>query len=113
MHEVALATSLVDLVVESAREAGAANVGKVIVEIGALSHVDPHALRFAFETARANTVCATAEMVIEEPPGSAWCMDCDKSVVISARGEACPSCGGSKILVQSGDEMRLKAMEII
>jgi hydrogenase nickel incorporation protein HypA/HybF len=34
-------------------------------------------------------------------------------VAISARGAPCPRCGGVKLLVQGGDEMRLKEMEVV
>ena len=31
---------------------------------------------------------------------------------IAARGAPCPTCGGDKLLVVGGDEMRLKEMEV-
>jgi hydrogenase nickel incorporation protein HypA/HybF len=75
-----------------------------VVEIGALSHVDVHALRFAVDA---------AALDILEPPGTAYCLDCESSVTIPARGAPCPRCEGAKLLVQGGGEMRLKEMEVV
>jgi hydrogenase nickel incorporation protein HypA/HybF len=113
MHEVALAASLVDLVVEEATAAGAREVKRITLEIGALSHVAPQALRFAFDAATAGTPAAGAALDIVEPPGQAWCMDCSKTVEIAKRGDPCPVCAGSMLLVQGGEEMRLRDMEVV
>jgi len=113
MHEVSLATALINLVHEQATAARARHVTRLVIEIGALSHVDPHALRFAVDAAALGSVAEGAALEIEEPQGVAYCLDCEASVPIAARGEPCPRCGGAKLLVQGGDEMRLKEMEVV
>jgi hydrogenase nickel incorporation protein HypA/HybF len=112
LHEVSLASALVELVREELARAGAQRATKVTIEIGALSHVDARALRFAFESAIMDGPAAEADLVIEEPPGRAWCLDCSDVVTIEKRGEACPVCNGYKLLVQGGDEMKFKSMEV-
>jgi hydrogenase nickel incorporation protein HypA/HybF len=113
MHEVAIATALLDLVREQAATARASRVTRLVVEIGALSHVDVHALRFAVDVAARGGLAEGAALDIREPPGTAYCLDCETSVTISARGTPCPRCDGAKLLVQGGDEMRLKEMEVV
>ena len=113
MHEVAIATALIDLVREEAAAARASRVTRLVVEIGALSHVDVHALRFAVDVAARGGLAEGATLEILEPEGSAYCLDCETSVPIAARGMPCPRCGGVKLLVQGGDEMRLKEMEVV
>ena len=54
-----------------------------------------------------------AALDILEPPGTAYYLDCETSVTIPARGAPCPRCEGAKLLVQGGDEMRLKEMEVV
>ncbi len=112
MHEVALAAALIDIVAEEAVAAKAHRVTRLVLEIGALSHVDAHALSFAVEAAARGGLAEGAELDIRETKGAAYCLDCETSVSIAARGAACPACGGAKLLVQRGDEMRLKEMEI-
>ena len=55
MHEMALAESVIQIVEETARRNAAAEVRAVWLEIGRLSHVEPEALRFAFEVTRSNS----------------------------------------------------------
>jgi hydrogenase nickel incorporation protein HypA/HybF len=113
MHETSLAMSLAEILAEEIAKANATRATKVILEIGALSHVDPHAMRFAFDVAMLGGPGEGAELEILAPPGEAYCMDCSAVVEIARRGDACPTCGGSKLLVKSGDEMKLKALEVV
>lgn len=113
MHEMSLATAVIDLVHEQAAKARARRVTRLVLEIGALSHVDAHALRFAVDAAALGGLAEGATLEILEPAGTAYCLDCEGSVAISMRGAMCPRCGGAKLLVQGGDEMRLKEMEVV
>lgn len=113
MHEVSLATALIDLVQEQAAAVRASRVTRLVIEIGALSHVDAHALRFAVDGASRGGLAEGAMLDILQPEGTAYCLDCETSVAIAARGEPCPRCSGFKLLVQGGDEMRLKEMEVV
>jgi len=113
MHEVSLATALIELVQEQAAAARASRVTRLVLEIGALSHVDAHALRFAVDVAARGGPAEGALLDILQPEGTAYCLDCETSVAIVTRGEPCPRCGGFKLLVQGGDEMRLKEMEVV
>jgi hydrogenase nickel incorporation protein HypA/HybF len=113
MHEVALATALIDLVREQTAAAQAHRVTRLVLEIGVLSHVDAHALRFAFDVAALGGPAEGATVEIEEPPGTAYCLDCEDSMAISTREATCPRCGGVRLLVRGGNEMRLKEMEVV
>lgn len=113
MHEMALARDLVDLVREEAAARSAGRVTRVVLEIGVLSHVDPEALRFGFDSAILGTAAEGAALDIETPPGSAWCVDCSDTVTVERRGDPCPRCAGYLLMVTGGEEMRLKEMEIV
>lgn len=113
MHEMALCQGMVELICQQQKELGFSKVNRVIVEIGVLGHVDPHALEFAFEVGAKNSVAENAELEIREIPGGGWCMDCCKTVEIPRRGEACPSCGGYQLIVQQGEELKLKELEVL
>jgi hydrogenase nickel incorporation protein HypA/HybF len=113
MHEVAIATALIDIVAQQAAAAQARRVTRLVLEIGALSHVDTHALRFAVDAAARGGPAEGAVLDIRESSGIAYCLDCEASVTIAVRGDVCPDCGSAKLLVQGGDEMRLKEMEVV
>lgn len=113
MHEMAITQSLVDLIGDEQRARGFSGVRRVIVEIGKLGHVDPHALRFAFEATAPGTIVTGAALEIREVDGAAWCMDCSKRVSVMRRGDGCPTCGGHKLIVEQGEDMRLKELEVV
>lgn len=112
MHETALAISLIDLVEETARRENAARVNAIEVELGALSCVDPEAFRSAVEVAATGRVAQGARLTLLRPAGSARCMSCGGDVLLNRRDVPCPACGSSRLLVTSGDQMRLNAIEV-
>ena len=113
MHEVALCHSLVDIIRDQQRQRGFDRVRRVIVEVGVLGHVDPHALAFAFDVEAKDSPAEGAVLEILDIEGRAWCMDCSQAVTISKRGDPCPGCGGFGMIVEQGDELRLKELEVI
>jgi hydrogenase nickel incorporation protein HypA/HybF len=113
VHEVALCHSLVDIIREEQRKRGFARVRRVIVEVGALGHVDPHALEFAFDVEAKDSPAEGATLEIREIEGRAWCMDCSQAVTVKRRGDPCPSCGEFGMIVEQGDELRLKELEVV
>lgn len=113
MHEVALATALLDIVQTRARAAGASRVTRLVLEIGVLSHADPHALRLAFEAASSGGPANGAVLEIRQTAGTTYCLDCEAPVTVRTRDASCPRCGGTSLLARGGDEMRLKEMEIV
>jgi hydrogenase nickel incorporation protein HypA/HybF len=113
MHELSLAKALLELVCEQTTAAQASRVTRLVLEIGPFSHLDAAALRFAVDVAARGGPAEGAALVFLEPEGAAYCVDCEASVTISARGVPCPRCGGAKLFVLAGDEMRLKEMEVV
>ena len=113
MHEMALCQGMVELIAEQQRQRGFERVKRVIVEIGSLGHVDPHALEFAFEVGARDSVAENAVLEILEIPGRGWCMGCSSTVSIARRGEGCPHCGSYQLIVQQGEELKLKELEVV
>ncbi|MET4037383.1 MULTISPECIES: hydrogenase maturation nickel metallochaperone HypA [unclassified Bradyrhizobium] len=112
MHEMALCEGIVGIVEEEARKRAFTKVNVVCLEIGALSHVVPEALKFCFEAVAARTIAQGARLEIVETPGTAWCMACSKTVEIGQRYELCPSCGGYQLHVTGGEELRVRELEV-
>jgi hydrogenase nickel incorporation protein HypA/HybF len=112
MHEMALAESVIQIVEATARKNTAAGVRAVWLEIGRLSHVEPEALRFAFDVVKRNGPAHGARLEIVATDGAAWCMKCSQTVTLARLGDACPGCGSYQLQVTAGDEMRVKEIEI-
>lgn len=112
MHEMALCEGIIGIVEEEARKRSFSKVNVVCLEIGALSHVAPEAMKFCFEAVAAQTIARGARLEIVETPGIAWCMACSASVEIKQRYEPCPCCGGYQLQVTGGEEMRVRELEV-
>lgn len=112
MHEMALTRSILRILEDQARAQNFKRVRTVWLEVGALSHAEPEAVRFCFDAASKGTIADGARLVILEPPGQAWCMDCSTSVTIARRGDPCPDCGGFMLQVTGGEELKVKELEV-
>jgi hydrogenase nickel incorporation protein HypA/HybF len=112
MHEMALTESIVEIAVEAAKREGARKVTRVFVEVGALSCVEPEALRFCFAAVSAGTLAEGAAIEIARVPGAGWCPDCAKTAPLAERFGVCPDCGSARIRMTAGDELRVREMEI-
>lgn len=108
MHEMSIAESILDIVRETARGGGLGRVDAVRLEIGALAAVETRALRFCFDSVTRGSVAEGAALVIDELPGAAWCFGCNEGVPIGARTDSCPRCGGGRLQVTGGTDMRVK-----
>jgi hydrogenase nickel incorporation protein HypA/HybF len=107
MHELSLATAVVEACAE--RAAGA-RVLRVRVEVGQLVAVLPQSLRFCFELCAQGTDVEGAELEILETPGRAVCNACAAAVALTSPFGRC-DCGGV-LRVVGGNELRVKNMEI-
>lgn len=112
MHEMALCESILDIMESEAKARSFAQVKSVRLEIGALSGVEIAALRFGFDAVTRGSIADGARLDIDEKPGEAWCFDCEKAITVGARYDPCPSCGGHRLQVTGGEEMRVKEMEV-
>lgn len=112
MHEMSLCESVVRILENAATAQGFSRVKTVWLEIGALSHVEPDSMRLCFDACSRGTLAEGASLEILRPEGRAWCMDCAEEVTVSQRYDACPKCGGFKLQVTGGDEMRVHELEV-
>ncbi len=112
MHEVSLAEGVLRIVADAAAKHAATRVHTVWVELGALAHVEPDALRFCFDAVTRGSVAEGATLEIATTPGRAWCMPCGGEVALGRLGEPCPRCGSYQLSVVAGEEMRVKEIGI-
>lgn len=112
MHELALAEEIIQLVEAQARRDAFARVTRVRLVIGALAQVEAEALQFGFESVRRGTVADGATLEIDRPAGTAHCLACDSEVPLERRGDACPRCGSSQVLITGGEELRVAELEV-
>ena len=112
MHELSLAGGILQVVEDAAAREAFTRVLQLRLEVGKLAGVELQALRFALEAIAPGTLLEGAEVLIDEPPGRAWCMGCGAAVEIVQRGDACPACGGYGLAPQGGDALRVLEMQV-
>ena len=112
MHEMSLCEGILGIIEEHAQNQGFKKVNALWLEIGAFAGVEIEALRFSFEVITKNTIAEQVRLHIIDIPGTAWCMQCSKTVAIKRRFDACPHCGGYQLQITGGEEMRVKELEV-
>jgi hydrogenase nickel incorporation protein HypA/HybF len=112
MHELTIASALVDQVCDHAARAGARTVTEIRVRMGALSGV-ARALYFCFPSAARGTRCEDAVLYIEEVPLTVMCDHCHAVKSPAARYNfRCPDCGHPTPKVLTGREMQLVSIAL-
>lgn len=112
MHEMSLCEGILQVLEEQAKDQRFVKVCRVRLEIGALAGVEVEALRFGFDVVTRDTLAENAVLEIIALPGQAWCLGCSQPVAVAQRFDACPSCGSYQLQITSGDELRIKDLEV-
>lgn len=107
MHELSIAEGIIEIVERTCRSNGVKRVKSVRIAVGELAGVDIPSLQFAWESVKKGGPADKAALVIERPPGEAWCMSCGKTVPLKRYGDPCPFCGGFQLAATGGTDMRV------
>jgi hydrogenase nickel incorporation protein HypA/HybF len=110
MHEMSLAGGILKLVDDAAARERFHRVKRLVLDCGALAGVEVRALRFALEAIAPGTRLEGAQIVIDETPGSAFCMGCGQRVAMSSRLDPCPACGSFKLQPTGGLDLRVREL---
>jgi len=113
MHELSISLQTIDLVVEQAKKHQVKKVTGITLSIGALSCIEEQALQTGIELAARETLAEGAKLIIETIAATAWCMDCQRSVSIENHLVGCPCCQGYQLMVETGEELQIKHIEVL
>ena len=114
MHELGIVLNVIDRVEEIAKENNVKKVTKLTLEIGEVSSIVPSYFSDFFEWAKKKTDYmkdTELEMIILE--GLSYCRDCKKTYKTTEYAKKCPHCGSDNTYLVTGDEMRIKDIEVI
>jgi hydrogenase nickel incorporation protein HypA/HybF len=114
MHELSIATRLVELATEAVRSAGEPRaIEAVHIRVGALSGVVTEALEFCWEVAAEGTACAGSRLEVEAVPARVHCPSCGAdSTLESPHRFRCGRCGELTADVVAGRELDLVSLEL-
>ena len=112
MHEMSIASSIIEIVGSEAGKAGAGKVSEVELEIGTLSGIEYESLDFALSVMAPGTVIEGAAIVVKRPGGRAKCFDCSHEFETSTPINICPRCNSYGCNIVSGKELRVSSILI-
>jgi hydrogenase nickel incorporation protein HypA/HybF len=113
MHELAIAQSIVEVVMTRARECGATHVKLVRLQIGEASGIMTDSLAFSFEMLTSlDPLLDGTQLLIESIPHVARCGACAQEFAIVNLVPLCPICQQWSGDVISGTELQIQEMEI-
>ncbi|MEM5582767.1 hydrogenase maturation nickel metallochaperone HypA [Roseibium sp. AS2] len=113
MHEMSLCESILDILKDRAARDSFTRVKRVSVDIGPLSCVEPEALRFGFDVVMKGSLAEGAALEISRPPAEALCLSCFRTVPVKERFDTCPECGSEALQVVSGEELKIRELEVV
>lgn len=109
MHELSIALEVVNLLEQQA--AALERITHVNLAIGALSCIEPEALKTALEAATRGTLAEGARLTFEFIPAAARCDDCQGEFEPDSRIDPCPLCGSPRKTWLAGQELRIRSLE--
>jgi hydrogenase nickel incorporation protein HypA/HybF len=114
MHELAIASCLLESVEEHARRIGATKVVGINLTVGERSGVVDDSLRYCFDLLAAGTLIEGARINLERTRMSFRCPACssDYCPVAEFADFACPRCGRVGKLLDDASEVRLASLEV-
>ena len=112
MHELSIAASIVETVSQEIKWQNLQRVQTIVLRIGALSGVDPEALRFGFEAITTDTPFAKTRLDIEYVPVQGKCRACGRRFTVEDFIFACPICQSVEIEITAGEELDIAYLEI-
>jgi hydrogenase nickel incorporation protein HypA/HybF len=110
MHELSIATALVEQLQRIAAEQRAARITEVEVRCGVLRQVVPDALQLAFEAASAETLVAGAVLKVVEEGLRARCRTCRQEFAAAIDDYLCPRCRTADVELLAGQDVVLQSV---
>ena len=112
MHELSLATALVEQVLRIKEEHHAAAVVSIKLSLGALAGVNREALAFAFPLAAEGTGAAHARLEIEEVAVEVTCDACGQRSAPDLMHLHCAACGSPRVQITAGRDFVVQSVEL-
>jgi hydrogenase nickel incorporation protein HypA/HybF len=109
VHELSLSSAIINTAV---RHADGRRVSVVSLRVGQLRQVVPETLEFYFEIVARETLCEGARLEQEILEARLRCEPCDAEWSIEIPAFRCPSCGGSDVVVATGNEFVVESIEV-
>ena len=120
MHELSMANSMVEAILDTAKKNNAIKITEAILEVGELTMLNPEQLRFMMDILREDTIFEDAEIIINMIPIEVECEDCgfhgisktDEGMDHLMAVATCPECDNTHVHILKGQEYNIKTIKI-
>ncbi len=112
MHELGIATAILETVEKEAQKHPGARLTRVGVRVGELSGVDPDALAFGFEALVKDTDWESLALEIDFRRRVQRCAACAHEFAVEDFATQCPRCGALNTACIAGDELDIAFIEV-
>lgn len=110
MHELPITEGILKIATEAA---GGRKITVIHLLVGDLSSIVDDSVQFYFDMLSKGTVAEGALLDFERRPAMVTCWDCgQQSEVRAPLPSTCPHCGGTRLQVTGGRELRVDSIEV-
>ena len=111
MHEMSIAQSVLDIVLQESRNHQVKRVLSVALRVGELSAVETESLKVCFDLLTKGTLAEGARLNIERVQVTCRCRECGSDFTVNELTFSCPSCGSGGLKMLSGRELSVDSFE--
>lgn len=112
MHEFTIATNIIEIAEESAKNANAEKITDIVIEVGTYSGVIIEALETALSFAKMGTLLEHAHTSIHEIKAQAQCTECKTVFSPDDFFTPCPNCGSFQLEIIRGKDLKVKSISV-
>ena len=112
MHELSIASSIIDTVTKEVKKHEFRSVCEIRLRIGELTAVVPDLLQFGFKSLVTETFLENTILSIEISNIKGICKDCENEFIVENYIFICPDCSSKQVDMISGNELEIISIEI-
>lgn len=111
MHEMSIAQSVLDIILQEIKNHKVNRVLSVAVKVGELSAVQTESLRFCFDFLSKGTLAEGASLEIERVKVICRCRQCGSRFTVQELIFLCPECKSPEVEMLSGRQLSVESFE--
>ncbi|HEX2949782.1 MAG TPA: hydrogenase maturation nickel metallochaperone HypA [Armatimonadota bacterium] len=112
MHEMAVTSNILDIVLTEAEKAGAAKVTRITLVIGELSSIIDESVQLYFDMLSEETLAAGAILDFHRIYATLRCRACGHTFKKQGSHFTCPLCGEQGMLTGDAKEFYIESIEV-
>lgn len=112
MHELAITQSMLEVVLEQAKKAGANEVSRVNLVVGEMCGYVEESVRFYFDFLSKGTIAEAASLSFTMVPATAKCRNCGREFKMKEFDWVCPGCSQTSLDIIGGKELQIESIEV-